>query len=64
MGQFILVVLLTISVLTSCAAIAVAPHKVRTRPRIPVRVGVAEASRHDVPWRHEHRRPNAVTPAP
>jgi hypothetical protein len=32
MGQVILVVLLTVTVLTGCAAIAVAPHKVRTRP--------------------------------
>jgi hypothetical protein len=32
MGQVILVVLLTVTVLTGCAAISVAPHKVRTRP--------------------------------
>jgi hypothetical protein len=32
MGQVILVVLVTVTMLTGCAAIAVAPRKVRTRP--------------------------------
>jgi uncharacterized protein YceK len=55
MGQVILVVLVTVTMLTGCAAIAVAPRKVPTRPSQRARVGVSEASRHGVPVRHEHR---------